>query len=158
MWRVVLIRSSIQKALIIHRIDGYIILILLWVATAGALMVARRAYGGDPYTQAGAYLLSLLTLSASSLAYYNIKRLQIDQHRNWMLRAMVYVSALSEIFKIMYSNTANLPIDIIDVLHYYPSPYHGHRCKNHYCYQLLLEGRSYLYETAHQEPQLTVWL
>ncbi|KAH0609074.1 uncharacterized protein H6S33_001302 [Morchella sextelata] len=28
------------------------------------------------------------------MAYYNIKRLQIDQHRNWMLRAMVYMSSI----------------------------------------------------------------
>lgn len=86
-----------QKALIIHRIDGYIILILLWIATAGALMIARRAFGGDPITQAGTYFLSFITLVASSMAYYNIKRLQIDQHRNWMIRAMVYVSNLGTV-------------------------------------------------------------
>lgn len=80
-------------------------------------MIARRSYGGDLYTQTGIYLLSIITLSAASMAYYNIKRLQIDQHRNWMLRAMCYVNNPLETlsFELLERKSANSLINIIDV-------------------------------------------
>jgi uncharacterized membrane protein YozB (DUF420 family) len=57
----------------------------------GALMVARVAFGGDLSTQAVVGLLAILTIGSLIMAYINIKRLQLDQHRAWMLRAWVYV-------------------------------------------------------------------
>ncbi|PUU82998.1 hypothetical protein B9Z19DRAFT_1073608 [Tuber borchii] len=83
-----------RKALLLHRIDGYIFLLLLWVSTGGALAIARRSFGGKVETQAAVFALSFLSLTASSLAYYNVKRLQIEQHRAWMLRTMVYMGAI----------------------------------------------------------------
>jgi len=56
------------------------------------LVIVRRSFGGRVETQAAVFVLSFLSLAASSLAYYNVKRLQIEQHRAWMLRTMVYVS------------------------------------------------------------------
>ncbi|CUS14948.1 unnamed protein product [Tuber aestivum] len=83
-----------RKVLPLHRIDGYIFLILLWVSSGAALAIARRSFGGTVETQAGVFVLSFLSLTASSLAYYNIKRLQIEQHRAWMLRTMVYMGSI----------------------------------------------------------------
>ncbi|CAZ84407.1 unnamed protein product [Tuber melanosporum] len=83
-----------KKALLLHRIDGYIFLLLLWVSTGAALAIARRSFGGTVETQAGVFVLSFLTLTSSSLAYYNIKRLQIEQHRAWMLRTMIYMGSI----------------------------------------------------------------
>jgi hypothetical protein len=54
-------------------------------------MIARRAFGGDMAVQIAVGLLGTGTIISTALAYYNIKRLQIDQHRAWMLRTWFYV-------------------------------------------------------------------
>lgn len=74
-----------HRALLLHRINGYIILVLVPISNAGALMIARHAFGGGLDTQA--------VVGVLALSYYNIKRLQIEQHRAWMLRAWFYVNA-----------------------------------------------------------------
>lgn len=79
------------KAIIVHRISGYICLTLAAVTNAGALMIARRSMGGAMATQAAIGLLAIMTTSSLALGYYNIKRKQIEIHRAWMLRA-AYVS------------------------------------------------------------------
>lgn len=78
-----------------HRINGYLIVILSLVSTAGALMLARNAVGGWMDVQMAVGVLSIAFLSSLALALYNIKRLQIEQHRAWMLRAWFYVSGLA---------------------------------------------------------------
>lgn len=75
-----------------HRINGYVILLLSLVSTAGAFMLARNSVGGRTEVQTGIGLLSIAFLVSLALAWYNIKRLQIEQHRAWMLRAWFYVS------------------------------------------------------------------
>ncbi|KAF3933673.1 hypothetical protein ABW19_dt0200247 [Dactylella cylindrospora] len=82
------------KALLVHRINGYLIIILVTVANVGALMIARRAFGGGVETQAAVGVLVIMTTTSMSLAYYNIKKLQIEQHRKWMLRAMFYLGVI----------------------------------------------------------------
>jgi hypothetical protein len=47
---------------------------------------------GDIATQSGTGGVSVVILTCFGLAIYNIKRLQIDQHRAWMLRAWIYGS------------------------------------------------------------------
>lgn len=69
------------KALIAHRINGYIVILLLICGNVGALMIARYAFGATLATQALVGAMSIATLGSAFLAYYNIKRLQIDQHR-----------------------------------------------------------------------------
>ncbi|KFY38622.1 hypothetical protein V494_04286 [Pseudogymnoascus sp. VKM F-4513 (FW-928)] len=76
------------KALLFHRINGYLIILLATLGNVGALMIARRAFGGTLATQSAVGTLVIATMTSMALAYYNIKRLQIDQHRAWMLRAM----------------------------------------------------------------------
>ncbi|KAK6343630.1 hypothetical protein TWF730_011221 [Orbilia blumenaviensis] len=82
------------KALIIHRINGYVIIGLILTGNAGALMIARRAFGGGIDTQAAVYALATLTTTSLFLAYYNIKKLQIEQHRKWMIRAWAYLGVI----------------------------------------------------------------
>jgi hypothetical protein len=82
------------KALLFHRVNGYIIILLVFLSNVGALMVARRAFGGSLETQAAVGMLVILTTVAISMAYYNIKRLQIEQHRAWMLRAVFYLGVI----------------------------------------------------------------
>ncbi|WYZ35978.1 hypothetical protein EsH8_X_000625 [Colletotrichum jinshuiense] len=83
-----------HKLLVFHRINGYAIILLSIVATAGALMIARHAFGGTVETQAGVGLMAILFISSLILAFVNIKRLQIEQHRAWMLRAWFYAGSI----------------------------------------------------------------
>jgi uncharacterized membrane protein len=81
-----------HRWIIIHRMNGYIVNTLVLVSLAGALMIARVAFGGTFSTQAGIGFLAIITTLSIIMGYINIKRLQIDQHRKWMLRTWFYVS------------------------------------------------------------------
>ncbi|KAI4180583.1 MAG: hypothetical protein LQ346_006955 [Caloplaca aetnensis] len=83
-----------HKFLTFYRINGYLVILLIIISNVGALMIARRAFGGSLPTQAGVGLLVIISTISIALAYYNIKRLQIDQHRAWMLRAMFYLGTI----------------------------------------------------------------
>lgn len=80
-----------QKARLLHRINGYIVVLLALIANAGAIMIAREAFGGTLATQSWIGATFILTTIGLGLAIYNVKRLQIDQHRAWMLRTWFYV-------------------------------------------------------------------
>lgn len=80
------------KAMMVHRINGYIVILLGLASTAGVGMIIRHSAGGSVETQAGLGLLSIMFVASLALAFINIKRLQIEQHRAWMLRAWFYVS------------------------------------------------------------------
>lgn len=83
-----------HKALLVHRVNGYVILILSVVSTVGAFMTTRHAFGGGMEIQLGAGVCGIAFMVSMVLAYVNIKRLQIEQHRAWMLRGWFYVSLI----------------------------------------------------------------
>jgi hypothetical protein len=83
-----------HRALLIHRINGYAVIILSLVGIAGGLMILRRTFGGGLDVQTAGGVLSIGFFVALTLAYINVKRLQIEQHRAWMLRAWGWVSGL----------------------------------------------------------------
>lgn len=83
-----------KKALIYHRIAGYVAILLLLIGLSGAIIISRRAWGGEPNIQAVVFVIAFCTASSVFLAYYNIKRLQIDQHRKWMLRTWFYAASV----------------------------------------------------------------
>lgn len=89
------------KALIVHRINGYVIICLLVLANFGALMIVRHSFGGEIETQVFVGLLVIITTLGVFMAYYNIKRLQIDQHRAWMLRTWFYAGSIITLRLIM---------------------------------------------------------
>ena len=74
-----------HKAILVHRVNGYIAVLLMIFAVAGGWVIAPKSYGGTPFWQAGIFTLGLVVLLALLLAWINILRLQIDQHRAWML-------------------------------------------------------------------------
>lgn len=80
-----------HRWIIIHRISGYIAIILYTVGLVGALMIARHAFGGGLDVQVWAGLVGIGVLVCFVLSWINIKRLQIEQHRAWMLRGWFYV-------------------------------------------------------------------
>ncbi|KAL8720896.1 MAG: hypothetical protein Q9225_002314 [Loekoesia sp. 1 TL-2023] len=77
-----------------HRIAGYVIIVPIICSNAGAIMVANIAIGGDLPTQTFVGFLSIATIVTFGLALYNIKRLQIDQHRAWMLHTWFYIGLI----------------------------------------------------------------
>ncbi|KAK5136639.1 hypothetical protein LTR08_002653 [Meristemomyces frigidus] len=84
----------LNKALLFHRLNGYLIILLLLLSNVGALMIARRAFGGTLASQSGVATLALATTTSATLSYYHIKRLQIHLHRAWMLRCWFYAGAI----------------------------------------------------------------
>ncbi|KAL8714956.1 MAG: hypothetical protein Q9225_006485 [Loekoesia sp. 1 TL-2023] len=94
-----------HKALLFHRLNGYTIILLLLLSNAGALMIARHAFGGSFETQVLGGLLVILTTLGTAMAYYNIKRLQIEQHRAWMLRTWFYAGSIITLRLIMIIST-----------------------------------------------------
>jgi uncharacterized membrane protein len=90
-----------HKVLIFHRINGYVIITLFFFSIVGVLMITRHAVGGSPNTQAAIGTLTTLTTFSLCMAYYNIKCLQIDQHRAWMLRTWIYAGTIISLRLIM---------------------------------------------------------
>jgi len=72
------------------------------ISNAGALMICRYTFGGELAIQASIGLLIIASTTGISMAYYNIKRLQIDQHRAWMLRTFFYMGSIITIRLIMF--------------------------------------------------------
>lgn len=68
-------------------------------------MIARHAFGGGIETQTLVGLLAILTTFGASMAYYSIKRLQIEQHRAWMLRTWFYAGSIITLRLIMIIST-----------------------------------------------------
>lgn len=83
-----------RRFVLFHRINGYIVLLLSFLSTAGAIMIARHAFGGGLETQMAIGVMGILFLGSLVMSYINIKRLQIEEHRAWMLRAWFYVSGV----------------------------------------------------------------
>lgn len=83
-----------HKMLLFHRINGYGVILLAIVGVVGAFMIARNSFGGGLDVQTHIGLSGLIFVSCLALSYYNIKRLQIEQHRAWMLRGWVTVCKL----------------------------------------------------------------
>ncbi|KAH8892715.1 hypothetical protein GQ53DRAFT_860771 [Thozetella sp. PMI_491] len=83
-----------HKVILFHRVNGYVILLLGVVSVVGVFLVARHAMGGTMATQYAVGGMSIMFLGSMLLAYINIKRLQIEQHRAWMIRAWAYASSI----------------------------------------------------------------
>jgi len=83
-----------QRLRLLHRINGYIVVLLAVIANIGAIMIAREAFGGTLATQSWIGASFILTTVGLGIAIYNVKMLQIDQHRAWMLRTWFYFSSI----------------------------------------------------------------
>ncbi|KXJ87104.1 hypothetical protein Micbo1qcDRAFT_218379 [Microdochium bolleyi] len=83
-----------HKVILFHRINGYFILLLSVGGTVGGLMIARRAAGGDISTQTSVGFVGLAFVTALVVAWASIKKLRIDLHRAWMLRAWVWAGSI----------------------------------------------------------------
>ena len=70
--------------MIVHRLNGYGLLLLISISVATGWICARRAQGGEPVVQTIYYILGLLTLIAGTLGMVYVR--DARQHRKWMLR------------------------------------------------------------------------
>ncbi|KAL8339420.1 hypothetical protein RB601_005810 [Gaeumannomyces tritici] len=93
---------AIRRRTAAHRANGYVVLLLSTVGAASAFPVARRAFGGTLATQTGVGFLGIAFLASLALAYANIRRRQIEQHRAWMLRAWFYAGSIVTARLIMF--------------------------------------------------------
>jgi hypothetical protein len=82
-----------HRALVVHRINGYIVLLLSAVGMIGVFMIARHTFGGTLEMQTVSGAASIMFTVCMVLAYINIKWLQLEQHRAWMLRGWIIVSS-----------------------------------------------------------------
>ncbi|KAF1914595.1 hypothetical protein BDU57DRAFT_588860 [Ampelomyces quisqualis] len=80
--------------IIVHRISGYAALLTYTISLVGALMIARHAFGGGLDIQAWIGFVGIGVLACFIVSYINIKRLQIEQHRAWMLRGWFYAGSI----------------------------------------------------------------
>ena len=83
-----------HRFVLYHKIAGHVIILLTLVTIAATIMIADQTMGGHLSTQAAVGFLSIIVLVGLSLAYYNIKRKQIDQHRAWMLRTWIWLGSI----------------------------------------------------------------
>jgi hypothetical protein len=83
-----------HRWIMVHRISGYFAILLYTISLVGALMIARHSFGGGLDVQAWIGFVGIGVLVCFVISYINIRRLQIEQHRAWMLRGWFYVSGL----------------------------------------------------------------
>lgn len=83
-----------HKFLTFHRINGYVTITFLLIGTISAFTIARHSFGGTLETQAGVGVVGIAVIGGVVMAYINVKRLQIDQHRAWMLRTWFYAGSI----------------------------------------------------------------
>jgi len=81
-----------EHHMLLHRINGWAALAILFPATLFGTVVSRKAFGGDIANQAGFYILGILT------GLYALEGMRtvhdIPQHRRWMLRFGALVGAV----------------------------------------------------------------
>ncbi|QRV89374.1 hypothetical protein RhiJN_17392 [Ceratobasidium sp. AG-Ba] len=73
-----------------HRNAGKVINILTFISTLSAWGVAYVSFGGDMSIQGGSYALGIMTLWSTVKSWTAIRRLQIDEHRTWVIRSWSY--------------------------------------------------------------------
>lgn len=99
-----------HKFILVHRVNGYVILLLSMVSTVGAFMSARNAFGGGLEVQLAIGVIGIMFVGSMVLAYVNIKRLQLEQHRAWMLRGWFYVRRPRPATRFIHTNRSRPPL------------------------------------------------
>lgn len=77
-----------------HRANGYMVILLSLLGVAGGLMITGNAFSGALVTQMGFGFGAAAFLVALGMGWLSMRRMRVDQHRAWMLRAWFYVSLI----------------------------------------------------------------
>ncbi|KAK2736346.1 hypothetical protein FQN57_000796 [Myotisia sp. PD_48] len=99
-----------RKYMRLHRVNGYVVLALLVLANIGAVMVTDHAFGSTVDMQIVSLLLAFISLTSGLIGYYNIKRLQLEQHRAWMLRMTFYMFTVVSVRPVMFLFTMGISL------------------------------------------------
>jgi len=84
------------KWIALHRYIGYFIVTMMaLVGIPGAIVITNHSFGGTLDTQMSLVVFASAVYTALGLGVYNIWKLQLDQHRKWMLRAMVWMAEIT---------------------------------------------------------------
>ncbi|KAJ8114981.1 hypothetical protein OPT61_g3265 [Boeremia exigua] len=83
-----------HRFIIVHRVNGYLVLVLAYLGLISAFMILRRAFGGGLDVQLWGGVAGTMSAVSLGLSYYNVKKLQIEEHRKWMLRAWAYLGTI----------------------------------------------------------------
>lgn len=78
-----------------HRVNGYVVLVLLALGIVAALIIESKAMGGIFSNRIGTWTLATLVTTATVKGYVGIRNRNIEKHRAWMLRAWFWVSTSS---------------------------------------------------------------
>ncbi|THY71254.1 hypothetical protein D6C94_07795 [Aureobasidium pullulans] len=90
-----------HKIILFHRMNGYAVVVISLISNAGTIIITRHAFGGDFSTQTWTGAMVILTTIGYIMAWVNIKLLQIDQHRAWMMRTWAWFATIITIRIIM---------------------------------------------------------
>jgi hypothetical protein len=82
-----------RKSVLLHRVNGYTCLILLIVGNISGGIISRRAFGGEINAQSAYYVLAIMLIFSALMGYWYVKK-NTRAHRKWMLRSVVYFSAI----------------------------------------------------------------
>ncbi|ESK86437.1 hypothetical protein Moror_4944 [Moniliophthora roreri MCA 2997] len=82
-----------RKYVLLHRLNGYFVLVTLIVGNVCGGIISRRSFGGELNQQSAYYILALMTVIPLLIGYWNVKK-NTRLHRKWMLRAVVYFSTV----------------------------------------------------------------
>lgn len=92
-----------QKLPSVHKYVGYAIITLLTLGNIAIAIISPISMGGNDLSLTAVIIvLSALTSVAMGLAWYNIRKQQIDEHRKWMLRAMFWMGIIVTMRVIMF--------------------------------------------------------
>ncbi|KAI1395071.1 hypothetical protein F4819DRAFT_215766 [Hypoxylon fuscum] len=83
-----------RKAMRLHRINGWISVVLGIVSTVGSVAIARRAMGGGLDTQSMVGMLAIMFVVSLTMGCIKARNHKIEEHRAWMLRAWVYSGSI----------------------------------------------------------------
>ncbi|KAH8901210.1 hypothetical protein GQ53DRAFT_707487 [Thozetella sp. PMI_491] len=99
-----------HKAILFHRVNGYAVILLSITGCIGAFMILRPTFGGSIDIQTAGGLLGIAFACALAIAWISIKRLRLDLHRAWMLRAWVWAGSIITIRIILFIGSVVIPM------------------------------------------------
>lgn len=79
----------------LHRLNGYMTILLLVPSTICGSILARHVFGGDLSVQGGYYVLGIMIVFSSGMGISNAK-ISTRKHRKWMLRACFPMTLLQK--------------------------------------------------------------
>ncbi|KAI6383270.1 hypothetical protein MCOR25_000189 [Pyricularia grisea] len=131
----------------LHRANGYMVLLLSLLGVVGGLMVTRNAFSGSLVTQVGFGFGAVAFLVALCMGWVSMRRMRVDQHRAWMLRAWFYVSLPRCFCSLAYPSFSSCELVLTAVMWVGWSDRddtnpHEHRCSRRDSHWRLLHART----------------